>query len=385
MDDKEILAEITRIYHKKLSREPDQEGLSHWFNEIKLGRVQLSSLSSIFESSTEFKMEKFNDQLLQKISQYYREYLKRDPDEEGLQHFLIEIRTSKMKLEDLKTVFENSNEFKMLETMKNSNQIPTETKDGLMMYLNPTDRSISYSIFVDKEWEPFETFILKSILQKNSVYIDIGANIGYYTLLAGSIVKNGKVFSFEPVKQNLEILERNIIKNNLTNIQTYPYAVSDKNGFVDIFLSSANTGNVRLFKDDLEGYAGQPKSERVKCICLDDFLDADIRPDIIKMDIQGGEIYALKGMKNLIRKTEQLALFTEFWPKAIVMNKESPHEFLRMLHDLNFEIYDMDIFAKKLIKKSHTQLLKEYSTEKYMAQTNLLCLKNMPLSHKVNA
>jgi hypothetical protein len=103
------------------------------------------------------------------------------------------------------------------------------------------------------------------------------------------------------------------------------------------------------------------------------------------MDIQGGEMLALKGMKNIIQKSNELILFTEFWPEAITLNKESPAEFLQLLQDLDFEIYDIDINKNKLIKKSNTQLLEDYPIGKYMAQTNLLCLKNTslptPLSH----
>lgn len=94
------------------------------------------------------------------------------------------------------------------------------------------------------------------------------------------------------------------------------------------------------------------------------------------MDIQGGEMLALKGMKNIINKTNEMTLFTEFWPAALSLNNEFPNEFLQLLRDLNFEIYDIDINKNKIIKKSNAQLLKDYSEEENMAQTNLLCLKN---------
>ena len=248
------------------------------------------------------------------------------------------------------------------------------------MYLNPTDRIVSYLIFRNKEWESNETFIFKKFLKENSIYVDIGSNLGYFSLIAGSIAKNGKVFSFEPVKQNFRLLEKNIRKNNLTNVQIFQYAISNKNGFVNIF-SGESTSNARLFKSDLEGYMEQYQStELVKCVTLDTILDTipgnSNIPNIIKMDIQGGEMLALKGMKNIIHKTNELVLFTEFWPEAITLTKESPHDFLQLLLDLNFKIYDIDIKTKKIIKKSITQLLEDYPVGKYMSQTNLLCLKN---------
>jgi FkbM family methyltransferase len=321
-----------------------------------------------------------NDELSQKIIQCYKDILKREPDKEGFQHFLKEIISEKITIDDLKIIFENSDEFKKLKIMEKTDQIPTKTKDNLIMYLNPTDRNVSYLIFVNKEHERFETLILKYFLQKNSIYIDIGANIGYFSLIVGSIAKNGKVLSFEPDTENFKLLEKNISTNNLTNIQTFQHAVSDTNGFVNLFSSDANKGNPRFFKEDLEGYMEEcQSSESIKCVTLDNFLDDLIKPNIIKMDIQGGEMLALKGMKNTIQKSNELILFTEFWPEAITLNKESPAEFLQLLQDLDFEIYDIDINKNKLIKKSNTQLLEDYPIGKYMAQTNLLCLKNTSL------
>ena len=107
--------------------------------------------------------------------------------------------------------------------------------------------------------------------------MDVGANIGYFSLIVGSISKKGKVFSFEPDTQNFKLLEKNIAANNLTNIQTFQFAVSNTNDFVNIFSGDANKGNVRLFKNDLDGYMEEHQSsELVKCVTFDTFLDDSI-------------------------------------------------------------------------------------------------------------
>ena len=327
-----------------------------------------------------------NNELSQKIIDCYNDILKREPDKEGFHHFSKKIMSKEITFNDLKIILENSEEFKILKDMEKIDQIPLETIDGLTMYLNPTDRNVSYLIFTNKEHEPFETLILKYFLKENSIYVDIGANVGYYTLLAASIAKKGQVFSFEPYNLNFELLEKNIVANNLVNVQTFQYVVSNENTFIDVFLSGANKGNIRLFKDDLEGYMEEHQSNKlVKSVTLDTLLDGSINPDIIKMDIQGGEMFALEGMKKIIQNTNELVLFTEFWPEAITLNNISPSDFLQSLHNLNFEIYDMDTTSNKLLKKSNAQLLEDYPIGKYMAQTNLLCLKNisLPLSNLV--
>jgi len=81
----ELSQNITQYYRDILKREPDNEGLQHYLNEIKSGRITLDDLKTIFENSPEFKM--LND-LSQNITQYYSDILKREPDKEGFHHFL---------------------------------------------------------------------------------------------------------------------------------------------------------------------------------------------------------------------------------------------------------------------------------------------------------
>lgn len=323
-----------------------------------------------------------NDDLSEMISQYYREYFKREPDKVGLDHYITEIKSGRLRLEDIPIIFENSEEFKILKHMEEMKLGPITTVDGITMYLNSSDGIVSYVLFMNKVWEPFETFLVKSFLKSNSIFVDIGAHVGYYSLIASSIAKNGKVFSFEPEIENYNILEKNVRVNNFSNIQLYNHAVSDKNKVVNLYLSKTyNTGDNRLFDDDFDGMSGKHKSVKVKSVSLDNFLNNHLKADIIKMDIQGSEMLALKGMRKLLRRTEKLVVFTEFWPRGILATRESPEEFLNILSEEGFMIYEIDEERKKVNKKSTQQLLKAYLGTDPMAQTNLLCTKNISLPH----
>ena len=87
---------------------------------------------------------------------------------------------------------------------------------GFKLYVNPNDKVLSDSIIRDGIWEKEETEFVKSYIKRNWVVLDIGANIGYFTLIFSKLVgKNGKVFAFEPDPDNFEILKRNIVENHI--------------------------------------------------------------------------------------------------------------------------------------------------------------------------
>ena len=91
--------------------------------------------------------------------------------------------------------------------------------DGLTMYLNPRDRVITPSMLAYGTWEPVETSLLLDNLRPGDTVIDVGANVGYYTLLAARKVgPRGKVVAFEPDPESFSFLKRNVKANGFTNV-----------------------------------------------------------------------------------------------------------------------------------------------------------------------
>src|SRR5580658_6921217 len=113
------------------------------------------------------------------------------------------------------------------------------------------DRYISSQIVQSGEWEPFETQIVQCFLRPGDVFVDIGANIGWYTIVAASIVGcDGHVYAFEPARDNFELAARNLILNDLQNVTLEQMAVTDRAGTDLLFLSTENLGDHRLFASD---------------------------------------------------------------------------------------------------------------------------------------
>ena len=142
---------------------------------------------------------------------------------------------------------------------------------------------------------------LRKVLRKGSVFYDIGANVGYFTLLASELVGGeGEVHAFEPVPANSELLARNIEQNTIQNVILNEIAVSSEPGTLTLFLPDVaiNTGWASIVPSDR-----RHQELQVPTIALDDYVSrVGVRsPDVIKIDIEGAEPRALAGMGALIR------------------------------------------------------------------------------------
>lgn len=321
-----------------------------------------------------------NSKIAHEIQNIYKKILLRNARVFEIEEYLEKIESGTLQLPDLEIIFQNSEERKQIDTLNKIKSGPIKTKDGMNMYLDPNDYAISGYLSVHKIWEPFETFLFKQLIKKNTNFIDIGAHIGYYTLLCASKAKKGKIISFEPFTRNFKILQKNILLNSLTNVEIIEKAVSDKNQSAFLYISNDyNTGDNRIYDSEFFGLNNTKKHINISCIKLDDYLEkSKLTPDIIKMDIQGGEMKALQGMKNTLISASNLAIFCEFWPKAILATGESPQDFLETLQEYGFKILEINKSKKKLESKSTEQLLYNYTKEDNpFAQTDLLLLKNI--------
>ncbi len=139
-----------------------------------------------------------------------------------------------------------------------------------------------HEIFFRKAYNPANLPI-----ETNDIVVDIGANIGVFTLFAASRTKN-TVYAFEPFPGNVEFLDRNIHTNCLDNVITHKVAVSDKIGRVKLFLSEISGGHL-LFDHNIKGKLD--KYIEVPAITLQRIMDDNNleRIDFLKLDCEGSE------------------------------------------------------------------------------------------------
>ncbi|WP_421658997.1 FkbM family methyltransferase [Leptothermofonsia sp. ETS-13] len=221
-------------------------------------------------------------------------------------------------------------------------------KYNFSMILNIHDRAIGLPILLKSSYEENVTEVFLKYLKSDTCFLDIGANIGYYSLLAASQCPEGKVFSFEPDETNFRYLKTGIIYNRFDSaIQAYNLAASDRNGSIYLYEVScpANSGAKVTAKDkeSLNPYVKteNPQFQLVEAVQLDSFL-AGKRIDIVKLDIEGHEPFALLGMKEILIQNKPV-IITEFAPLSLnLIGKMSPEEFLQFLIDLSYQIHVID-------------------------------------------
>jgi len=202
-----------------------------------------------------------------------------------------------------------------------------------IFYYLSNDKYIGRRIALEK-YEPYETQLILRQAKVGDVVIDVGANIGYYTvLLADKVGKTGKVYAFEPDIINFEILKKNIEANNLKNVEIINAAVGSKAGKLKLHKSKENLGDHKLYGDDKE-------TEEVKIIKIDDFLK-NIKIDLMKIDTQGWEPEVIEGAKKIISKNKPI-MFLEYSPASYKIAKLDGQKMMTNLRKIYKNIWWID-------------------------------------------
>jgi FkbM family methyltransferase len=239
---------------------------------------------------------------------------------------------------------------------------------GKKLFLDSVD---SLGLARRGEYEPFTTEVAQSIIKKGDLILDIGANIGYYTVIFSEATgENGKVIAFEPDPTNYSLLIKNLKVNGCTNVMPEQEAVAGKTERLQLFLSLRSKGHHRIFAPHDAG-----RAVGIGVVSLDDyFRETDGKIDFIKMDIEGAEPYALNGMREVLMRSTSLTMITEFNPTALRILGYAPSDYLYSLIKLGFELYDINEKSKRLEQASASGLVSTYDVASG-GYTNLLCTR----------
>jgi FkbM family methyltransferase len=213
--------------------------------------------------------------------------------------------------------------------------IPIEIEEGINIIMQHSEHSFHYlGLFSGGGHEKAVAELFKDIVKEGMRVVDAGAHIGYYTLLAAKRVgKSGKVFAFEPEPYGYSLLSKNIELNQFDNVMLIGKAVSDKEGTARLWLPPCReAASIFAFRDTDE-------STLVETITLDGFFKDNPSIDVIKMDIEGAEMAALKGAREIIDRNENLKMLLEFHPLGILASGHSPEELLRDLRANGFRLF----------------------------------------------
>jgi len=216
-------------------------------------------------------------------------------------------------------------------TLDSSATISAPTDVGAM-YLHRDDEVITPTILKTGGWEPDEAAFLRSVLRPGAGFLDVGANIGYFTLLASVVVGPlGRVFAVEPEPQNLDLLRANAWRNRAWNVRILPVAAQAETGYVGLRVSPVNRGDHQVV-DASTHTAGLVPAAR-----LDEMLKGT-SVDVIKVDVQGVDHDVVEGLSEVIAQNPGIVLMCEFWLTGMEQRGVDPTAVIARYEQLGFRV-----------------------------------------------
>lgn len=220
------------------------------------------------------------------------------------------------------------------------------TVDGSTFYLHKGDNYLTQLIVNDGEYEPTETKLVRSILNEGDVFIDVGANIGWYSVHAAKLVgEKGQVVAFEPEPNNLELLRKNLQANGLKNLTVDSRGLSNAAGSFKLFLEKDNLGMHSLIME----HGGQ-RYINVETVRFDDYWKDGRAIKLVKIDTEGAEGLILDGMRDTLKNQKNMELIVEFAPYRLVKSGYDPDVLLQDLYKLGYKASLIDEDAKRVVE-----------------------------------
>lgn len=276
----------------------------------------------------------------------YRLFLNREPDKAGLAFWTSMVREHHISLQNLADSFLYSDELQAIQRAR-SEPVLAELPE-FSIYVRPNDYLIGAVIAREKQFEPHVTRALNELLTPGMTFLDIGANVGYFTLLAARRVgPEGKVLAFEAHPGNCDLLERSVAANGFENVVVHRFAVAEERRTFQLATGGPHS-NARIVDGQNEPY----QMQEIEAVPLDEVLGDLSRLDLVKMDIEGAEPRAWSGMRGLIARHQPVILF-EYAPALIELTSRcDPPAFLEEVRAAGYELYrveDSSIEGRRLL------------------------------------
>ncbi len=224
-----------------------------------------------------------------------------------------------------------------------------------------SDACVSRSIEDWGRWEPNSTAVVRQLLTEPADFIDIGANIGWYTLVAAhALAGRGHVHSFEPDPAHAAKLRANLVVNRLDNVTVNEVALSDRAATATLHLDAHNRGDNSLLP-----LSTRHGSATVEVTRLDTYGGlAGERPLVIKIDVQGSEIDVLNGAMALLEAyPREVVLVVEVSPAMLAAGGRSVQDLAGLLDSLGFAAAIIDRPKPRILPMSWERLVGQMAAE----------------------
>ncbi len=209
-------------------------------------------------------------------------------------------------------------------------QVEAGPAAGLWLELNPR----TGQAYARGTAEPAVQQALSERLRAGDVFYDLGANLGFFTLLAArSVGPTGKVFAFEPDFENGRRLERNVVRNHFANVSLVEAGVWSSTG--ERHFSSANPGSLDRGIGCFSMGDGPSEGPAIPCVSLDDFVNSAAAPAGIKCDVEGAEVEVLRGARDMLIRHRP-------WILCETQSPENSRAVRQLLGGLGYAVESLD-------------------------------------------
>jgi FkbM family methyltransferase len=222
-------------------------------------------------------------------------------------------------------------------TIENNRVITTSRKHGIKIDCNSEDYRIApIEVLNFFDYEKDESDMIESLIcfgSEKKNFFDIGANIGWYSIMVAKSNRNILVHSFEPIPKTYQSLVKNVDLNSLPNISTHNFGFSGKSGEFDFYYYPEGSGNASS-----ANVTGRSDTEVVKCKVktLDEHVNENnVRIDFIKCDVEGAELLVFKGGIDAIKNSKPI-VFSEILRKWSEKFNYNPNEIFELFHKLGY-------------------------------------------------
>ena len=193
------------------------------------------------------------------------------------------------------------------------------TLHRLLMIVDSTDLIITPQLVVYRQWEPELTQLVWNSCRSDTVFVDVGANIGYFTLLAGSRIHaggTGRVIAVEPNPECCALIERNLVINwSMCDVALHKVAVGAEKGEAWLASPADRAANAHVSLSD-EETTGERRF-RVPLQPLDALVPEGLAVDILKVDVEGHELSVFRGAQRVVAQSPDIRVIMEWSQKQM--------------------------------------------------------------------
>lgn len=213
----------------------------------------------------------------------------------------------------------------------------TSRQSGIKLLCDLQDkRIVPIEILNFGGYESVETVTMLQFVRPGMTVLDIGANIGWYSMNLAKLVPDVNIHAFEPLPSTYSFLERNVALNRLDGINLYNFAFSNRNGTEIFYFYPEGSGNASI-----TNLSKHPNTQEIPCLVrtLDDFIEeSSLEVDFIKCDVEGAELFVFEGGLATLRSQRPI-IFTEMLRKWSTAFGYHPNDIIELLSKIGYQCF----------------------------------------------